>query len=96
MKASLSKSQLPIQKHKPFDSHLAKGAQTKRKKSQSSSNRNKEDHSKIIAQIEQESKAISQVKSQQLFGIIETFYNTLCSLPMEMLINSADPQFWLN
>ena len=36
------------------------------------------------------------IKAQQLYNIIETFYCTLCDLPLEKLINSSDPNFWIS
>lgn len=31
------------------------------------------------------------MKSKQLFSIIDTFYSTLCDLPLDKLVNSSEP-----
>lgn len=95
MKTSHSKSQLLTHKQKHFEC-IPRPGPANRKKSQSNSNCNKADKSKVGTNTGDDNSDISEIKNQQLFGIIETFYNTLCSLPMQMLINSSDPQFWLN
>ena len=99
MKASSSRSQLIPQKPKALASDSASNLMlpTRRRKSQTSSNANKPNKSRSNIQPKEEANnsELNTIKSQQLFTIIETFYNTLCNLPMEMLMNSADPQLWL-
>jgi hypothetical protein len=38
---------------------------------------------------EEENEEMNNVKCQQLFSIIDTFYNTLASLPLETLTSSS-------
>jgi hypothetical protein len=38
---------------------------------------------------------IGLIKNRQLFTVIETFYSTLCDLPLEKLINADGPEVWI-
>lgn len=95
MRPAHSKSQLQPPRQKTSEV-TTQTQQAKRRKSQLADNPSREDCAKGPTRRRGEGKDLIQAKNQQLFGIIETFYSTLCSLPMEMLINSADPQFWLS
>jgi hypothetical protein len=93
MKASTSKSQLVSTRSKnSVQDYSNLSSRTNRRKSQVQ----KESKSRGNIQREEDKEDLEIIKNQQLLSIIDTFYSTLCSLPMEMLMNASDPQFWLN
>ena len=60
------------------------------------SGKSRNNKSKMSTQMkEDENNQIRNIKCLQLFSVIQTFYNTLCSLPLESLINSSQPQLWI-
>jgi hypothetical protein len=98
MKPSNSKSQLVTNRNKNVPEKNDSGyCTTTRPKSQSQlANRSRNNKSKTLIQAkEEEGSEIKNVKCQQLFCVIETFYNTLASLPLESLVNSSEPRFWI-
>ena len=96
MKPSNSKSQLITNRIKnAADKNESTYCTTTRPKSQQT-NQNRNNKSKTMMQVkEEEGSEVKNIKCQQLFCVIETFYNTLASLPLESLIHSSEPQFWI-
>lgn len=81
MKQSNSKSQLVTTKSKTTHEQHDHTITTRTKAHSKTTHNHRDNTSKPIIKIKDQSE-ITAIKKQQLYTIIETFYSTLCDLPL--------------